>query len=204
MIKARHHWFYEWFFDGFVRLRMKFLFRQVRIHQNHRDNGQPILLLGNHSSWWDGFLAWQMCKKIYRRRFHVMVLERELSKRRFLSRLGAFSINKNSRSLINTLDYAAGLLQDPGNLVMIYPQGELQSVHLRPLKFQEGWQRLIKKTGSPIQLVFLVSLSDFGSKPRQVINHYLEEYSGEADPVKLEAAYNNFLERCIKHQNHNL
>ena len=199
MIKARHHWFYEWFFDNFIRMKMSVHFREVRLWNNFHDQGLPVLLLANHSSWWDGFFARRLSKSVFKRRFHVMVLERELARRRFLSRLGAFSIKKGSQSVIHTLDYTATLLKDPGNLVLIFPQGHLQSTHLRPLQFESGWYSLMKKTDTPFQIVFMVNLFDFGSKPRPQVDQYLENYQGGdlSDAAGVEAAYNEFLERCI-------
>jgi 1-acyl-sn-glycerol-3-phosphate acyltransferase len=199
MIKARHHWFHEWFFDSFIRMKQPFHFREVRLWNNFHDNGMPVLLLANHSSWWDGFFARRLSQTLFKRKFHVMVLEQELARRRFLSRLGAFSIKKGSQSVIETLKYTGGLLEDPGNLVLIFPQGHLQSVHLRPLKFENGWFSLLKKASTPFQIVFMVTLFDYGSKPRPVVNHYLESYNGgeTVDSHGVEAAFNEFLNRCI-------
>jgi 1-acyl-sn-glycerol-3-phosphate acyltransferase len=206
MIKARHHWLYEFLIGSYVRMRMKISFRKVRIHSEIKNKNIPVLLLGNHSSWWDGFFARKVNKQIFRRRFHVMVMEKELRKVIFLSRMGAFSINKQSRSMVNTLDYTAEILSHPENLVTIFPQGQLQSVHQRPLKFEKGWFSVLKKARNPVQVIFMVCLSDYGSKPRPVINIYLEEYmpGKEFSAPHIEQLYNDFLERCVLLQNENL
>lgn len=205
MIRARHHWLYEWFFDHFIRVKMTFHFREIKVVSRFEDHQLPVLLIGNHGSWWDGFFGRRVSQHIFDRRFHVMVLEKELAKRKFLSRLGAFSIRKSSRSLIQSLDYASSLLQNPRNLVMIFPQGQLQSVHLRPLKFEAGWHRLLRSP-TPFQIVFMATLADYGSKPRPVIWHYLENFSlsTAVSPPDIERAFNDFMDRCYTQQSNNI
>ena len=56
-----------------------------------------------------------------------MVREDTTVQLQYLKYGGAFSINKKSRDMLQSLDYAAELLNDPQNLVLIFPQGKLYS-----------------------------------------------------------------------------
>jgi hypothetical protein len=56
-----------------------------------------------------------------------MVIEETVQKVSFFKYMGAFSVNKNSREMLASLNYAAELLNDPQNLVLIFPQGKLYS-----------------------------------------------------------------------------
>ena len=57
IIKARHHWFYYPFFKWYSRRMPRKDFSSVTLHHEMEDRQLPILMIGNHVSWWDGFLA---------------------------------------------------------------------------------------------------------------------------------------------------
>lgn len=180
MIKAEHHPFHDYFFGAYLWAHMRLAFRHIRIHNNFTDNGNPILLIGNHFSWWDGFFARHVNLKLFKRQLHVMMDEEQLAKRMFLRRLGAFSIKKNSRSAIESLNYAISVLEDSRNLLVLFPQGQFQSLHQHPLTFEKGWFRIIHKSQPNIQIVFMAALTDYFSSPRPGLDIYLESATYEA------------------------
>ena len=174
MIKPAHHPLYERFFGAYLWTHMRLAFRYIRIHNNFTDNGNPVILIGNHFSWWDGFIARHVNINVFKRKLHLMMDEEQLAKRKFLCRLGAFSIKKNNRSAIESLNYAASVLNDPGKLLVVFPQGQFQSLHQHPVNFQKGWFRIIQKSQPNIQIVFMVALTDYFSSPRPGLDIYLE------------------------------
>jgi 1-acyl-sn-glycerol-3-phosphate acyltransferase len=174
MIEAAHHPVFEKFLGAYLRIHMRLIFRHVKIHSTFKDNGSPVLLIGNHFSWWDGFIARHVNINVFKRQLHLMMEEEQLAKRRFLSRLGAFSIKKNSRSAVESLNYAASVLNDPGKLLVVFPQGRFQSLHQHPLTFEKGWFRIIQKAQPDIQIVFMAALTDYFSSPRPGLDIYLE------------------------------
>lgn len=203
MIKASHNKLYEVFFDNYIRLLLKIDFREVNIiRPGLEDQGKAVLLLGNHFSWWDGFFARYINNRVFRRRFHVMMLEDPLKKRMFLNKLGAFSIKKNSKTCLVSLDYAAELLEDKNNLVLLFPQGSIQSQHNRPLTFEKGWFRILEKQSGKVQMVFVACLTDYFSRRKPTLNIYLENYEpGESFSKEVfQDAYNVFFENCINQQ----
>ena len=72
------------------------------------------------------------------------------------------------------LNYAASVLNDPGKLLVVFPQGQFQSLHQHPLTFEKGWFRIIQKAQPDIQIVFMAALTDYFSSPRPGLDIYLE------------------------------
>lgn len=200
MIKARHNRLYTWFLQWFSRGMLKFHFRDFHIHHSLADSGEAITLIGNHFSWWDGFILAEVNHRIWDRRFHVMMLEEELRKRMFLNRVGAFSIKQEDRSMIESLEYASSLLSDSENLVLLFPQGEIQSKYIRPFAFQQGVQRIYDAAEPSPQIIFSVILVEYFSYIRPRIDVYLKKYDYRTNPdvKEIESSYNDFFEAAIR------
>lgn len=99
---------------------------------------RPVLYLMNHSSWWDGLLAYHAAGKSGGREHYYMMEEEQLRKYAFFRRIGAYSINRNSSADIGvSLRYTARLLKEGGN-VWMYPEGEILPLEHRPLILKEG------------------------------------------------------------------
>lgn len=83
-----------------------------------------------------------------------MLLERTSKRVSILKYGGAFSINKKSKEAIESLDYAAQLLNEPGNLVLIFPQGKLYSNFITGVAFEKGIMKIIKQAAGKFQTIF--------------------------------------------------
>lgn len=176
IIKARHHWFYYPFFRWYSRRMPRSDFKEVILHSRVTDRGLPILMLGNHISWWDGFLAQYINLEYFNRKVHIMMLEEQLVNRMFLNKTGAYSIKKGDRSAIESLDYTAELLGDPGNMVILFPQGKIHSLYDVPVNFETGWFRIFDKINGPVQVVFFIILIDYFSSRKPSLHIYLYDY----------------------------
>lgn len=200
MIKANYNPLSLWFFSSYFRVLQKIFFRNIRvICEDVFPEGHSVLLLQNHFSLYDGYWSMYLCHKVFKRRFHVMMLEEQMAKRMFLTRCGVFSVRKNSRDLLESLNYAAQLLQDPHNVVTIYPSGEIISHHLQHFTFQKGFARLTNDK-SNCSLALAVVLVDYFSLARPQISIYLQHYSGEKTAIAIENAYHQFYQSCISKQ----
>ncbi len=114
----------------------------------------PLLITPNHSTWWDGFFFYILNKKIWKRKAYLMMLEEQLSKYRFFSRIGAFGIEPGfARRSYQALRYSAAVLRDPGNAVCIFPQGVLRYSGVRPLEFQRGVGHILKLCDADVNLL---------------------------------------------------
>jgi len=201
MIKARHISFYVNFINLYTKLNIQWHFSKVTINSNIKVQPLPVLLIGNHSTWWDGFFGAYLNIKIFRKIIYVMMLEEQLIHRKFLNKAGAYSIQKGARSMIETINYSKNILNNKNNLLLMFPQGEIQSSYTYPLKFEKGIMQLIK-TEHPIQLVFFAALIDYFSNKKPQLNFYLTEHNilNITTINDIENAYNQFFKNCIESQ----
>lgn len=178
-------------------------FRRVRIAGEGIDRGRPLLMLANHFCWWDGFIQYRIDRMCFHRTLYVMMLEEQLQRHPVLTRCGCFSVKRNSRSLLETLDYCAEILRAPQNMLLVFPQGEIRSIHSPTLAFRAGAGRLVQRLGSEFDLVLNVNLPDYGIAKKPALDCYWKIADGReyARPEALEAEANRFYAACKARQN---
>ncbi len=108
----------------------------------------PLIIYVNHSSWWDGLVAFQLSDALKMDSF-IMMEEKQLKKLNIFRRLGAFSVvRENPFEAIKSINYAARLLKEkPDRALWIFPQGEILNNDIRPIKFYKGILKIIEKVG---------------------------------------------------------
>ncbi|MGV8877783.1 MAG: 1-acyl-sn-glycerol-3-phosphate acyltransferase [Sphingobacteriaceae bacterium] len=176
MITPKKNLLITGFFNFYINRIIKRHFH--RIHYNPVDVApeKAILLLANHFSWWDGFLLYHLNKLYFHRRFHIMILDETAKTQWFMKYLGAFSIKKSSRAMIQSLDYAGGLLRDPENLVLIFPQGKLYSNFTDHINFENGLRVILKQAGTAFQTIFSASFIEHLDQRQPTVCFYLKIY----------------------------
>jgi 1-acyl-sn-glycerol-3-phosphate acyltransferase len=201
ILKAKHHFIIYPFFKWYAQWIVKRQFGKVRIIGHLTNNDRPILLIANHTSWWDGFWAMYVNLKIFRRKFYFMMLEQQLRKYWLFNYAGGFSVHKQSKSIIETLTYTTELLKDSNNLVLVFPQGEIQSMHTQNIEFEKGIERILKNSAIALQVVFMVNLIDYFSNRKPGVYFHLQEYKGDAyDAESIQRSYNQFFAESVKYQ----
>jgi 1-acyl-sn-glycerol-3-phosphate acyltransferase len=201
IIKARHIPFFVRFFSFYSRNGLKRHFQKVEFVCTTDTANRPVLLIGNHFSWWDGFIAYRLNDLCLRKKFHIMMLEEQLETRLFLNKAGAFSIKRGSRSVVESLQYASGLLHENANMVALFPQGTIASIHRRPVRFEKGVERIIAGAPDHLLILFYVALPDWYSEKKPGLTVRVIEYSArERSVTDLEETYNMFLDECIARQ----
>lgn len=176
-------------------------FQEVIIHSGVTDRQLPILMLGNHISWWDGFIAQYLNIEFFNRKLHIMMLEEQLEKRMFLNKTGAYSIKKGDRSAVESLNYTAELLKDPGNLLILFPQGKIHSMHDTPVTFEKGWFRIFRQLQDPVQVIFFITLIDYFSSRKPFLHLYLYDYDYTGKSLEaMSADFNNCMQKSVEHQ----
>jgi 1-acyl-sn-glycerol-3-phosphate acyltransferase len=203
MLKAKHNFFINTFFRFYTRWMVWRRFGSPKIVGAIDNRRLPILLIANHISWWDGFwLAW-FNDRYLNRKFHFMMLESQLRKFRFFNFTGGYSVQQQSRSALESLQYTCELLQQPDNLVVMFPLGKIQSMHQQTFHFEKGLEWIVQHCVNPIQLVFVCHLVDYGSSPIPSLTIYQQEYQGPFyDIASIEQAYHLFYsESVVKQQN---
>jgi len=198
ILKATHHPVIYPFFQLYSLFKIRFNFHKVFISGDFNDKGKSVLLISNHISWWDGFWVVYLNIKLFHRTFWFMMLEEQLRKNIFLNKAGGYSVRKGSRSVIETLGYTAELLGDKKNLVLMFPQGKIESIHNQNIRFERGIEYVLKKTVGKVQVLFLVNLIDYFSNQKPGLYMHIREYEGsDFSTETIQNEFNSFYSSCV-------
>ena len=201
MIEARHHFIIYPFFKLYTLYLLRKHFRHVSIRGEFIDKGLPVLIIANHFSWWDGFWINYLNIKLIKRKYHFMMLEEQLQKNRILNYTGGYSIRKNSRSIIQTLAYTSKLLTNSKNLVLMFPQGKIESIYADNFTFETGLLHILKRLQNNIHLLFVANMVDYVSYAKPAVDIYIAEYKGNKEFLdELQQSYRIFYEQCRANQ----
>ncbi len=139
----------------YVRRKVRRSFRGLWVKGELPAGDAPVLAYANHTNFWDGFVAHQLCVAVGREGYCAME-EKNLARYRFLARLGAFSLRRGDPgSALQSLRYARRLLQEPRATVFLFPEGELRPFGALPLVLDRGVEvlaRLAKATCVPVAI----------------------------------------------------
>jgi 1-acyl-sn-glycerol-3-phosphate acyltransferase len=199
MIRATHHWLIAPFFDCYTLFQVKRHFKRVVFDIANADSGLPLFVIANHISWWDGFWINYLNLKMFKRRFYFMMLEEQLHKHWFFRYAGGFSVKKHSRSAIDSIVYASQLLADCRNMVLVFPQGAIQSTYTREFIFEKGIESIFKRVSTDFQILFIANLVDYYSSPSPSLFVHVEVCECRTVDA-IQQAYNRFYnEALVKH-----
>lgn len=203
MIKGKRNQLITYLLDRYTQFLFKIYFRQIKINNHFKPNpSHSILLISNHFSWWDGFFAWFWLRKVAPHKlFNVMMLSEQISRNSILLKAGAFGIEKGTRDTLKGLKYCIQILQNSNNLLLLYPQGRIESQHKYPIVFEKGVLRLVSNENCDI--IFLVCLTDYFSKRKPEVTIYSKEYHSVHNNTlhEMENDFNHFYQYCKSIQN---
>ena len=166
MLKVRRSRAYTWWFGWYSRRQFKRHFHSLRVQMASAlpamDPTVPVIFYCNHAYWWDGFWSQLCTERYFMQNLHIIIEYAQLTRHRFFTRVGAFSIDRsNARSAVETLDYAATCLLAPSsrqNALWIFPQGLIEHVDKRPLVFFRGTAGIAARVLKQRESLYLVSL----------------------------------------------
>lgn len=166
MIKARHQVIPTAVFHHYLKRLLRRQFYSIKLLGEIPviDPDLPVLLLPNHSTWWDAFLGYWINTTIFKRKPYLMALATQLQENPFFARIGAFSVDPESpRHVRQSLRYALEVLDqgDPAPLMIIFPQGELRPWNSRPISMSPGVEFLLRRSTRPIQVCHLSIRAEF-------------------------------------------
>jgi hypothetical protein len=119
----------------------------------------------NHFGFGDGFLAYYLSFKAIYPHFNdvnIMSLKKQLKINSWLRYFGSFSIDPGrAASVQESLDHAAEILSTPGKLLFFFPQGNLESQHVRNIEFQEGLKEVIPKIKGNCQIIWCSNIVEY-------------------------------------------
>jgi 1-acyl-sn-glycerol-3-phosphate acyltransferase len=186
MIKAHHRSWAHWIFRPYLRNVLKRTFQSIQLYGECPEvpQNRSILLLPNHSSWWDGFIIYFLNNRYWKKTPFVMMEEKQLNRFSFFNRLGAFSVRPGDpEDVQKTLAYSAGLLENPGHLVFLFPQGSLLPWNRRPLRFRTGYEHILSMTSAEPKVYLCgIRLEYTGEKRAQIFLSFRELSHNERQP----------------------
>lgn len=178
-------------------------FHEVVFNTIETEKNRSILLIANHFSFWDTLILYVVNTRLFKKKMHVMIVEENAREHVFFKYAGAFTVRKNSRDMLASLEYAAKLLDDPKNLVVIFPQGKLYPNFTSHVHFEKGVLRVIKQAQGKFHLVFAASFTQYFKHKKQTAAVYLKtETVNYADKTiaGLQSAYQQHFDESKKHQ----
>ena len=204
MIRAEHSRFHIWISVVYTKIALILFFRNVRfIGEVKTDNNLSILMIANHFSWWDGFFQLQLNLNFFKKKYHFMMLEKQMRKYSILRKIGASSIEKGSRSILDSLKYLVEVIQNPENLFLFFPEGKIKSIYTEEFKFEKGAiNYILKKVTFDFQFVFNVNLIDYSSFKRPEVSVYYKTHkiNSNTTATEIEKDYNDFVKECKEKQ----
>lgn len=139
----------------------KLVIKEVELKPNH-----SYILMVNHFSFFDGFFAFYLCGKVFwkpgfMRKLYIMSVKKQMEKNPWLQYCGSFSVEPGKRSLIESFDYIGEKLSEPGNLFLYFPQGNLESMHIQGIEFQDGINEVVSRVKGNCQLIWCSNIIEY-------------------------------------------
>ena len=152
MIPARKSQLFGAFFAGHVERRITSSFARVAIFGLDEARAavasSPILFVANHTSWWDGLVALYLSMRVLRVDAYALMNAGNLRRVPFFTRVGAFGADlTDPTDGARSIRYAAHLLDKPGRVVWVFPEGEERSPY-EPLELKPGAAQIARVTGA--------------------------------------------------------
>lgn len=196
--RAKHHWLIYTFFNFYTRYKLRKNFHEVISSGNYTEQNRPILIVANHISWWDGFWINYFNLTHLHRKFCFLMREDQLNKHWQFKYTGGISVKHQSKSIMETIEHAAEILSVPENALLVFPQGKIQSIHNNTFRFEKGLEKIIQKTDSAIDILFLVNTIDFLTNEKPTLFTFYKVYNGQEQSVhSIEQAYQKFFNSSI-------
>lgn len=188
MIPAnKRPWFNAWF-SGHARGRIQATFGVVRAHGLARTRAvcaeAPALLVANHTAWWDPLVALHVSQHLLGTDGYAMMDAKNLRRLPFFAFVGAFGVDLDRPADgAAVIKYTARLLDRPGRVAWIFPQGRERPITARPLGFRPGSAEIArvarKARAVPVGLRY-----EFGAEEKPTL--YLS--LGEPLPIERDVA----------------
>nr|WP_294948624.1 1-acyl-sn-glycerol-3-phosphate acyltransferase [uncultured Mucilaginibacter sp.] len=192
MIYPKNNGFMKWVFDTYVKWLVGKTFHEFLFNEVELDKNKSVILVANHFSFWDGLILYVLNDKLLHKKFHVMILEDTAKREGMLRYAGAFSVTKHSRDMLESLNYAAGLLSDPGNLVLMFPQGKLYSNFVNSVKFEQGLMKIMKKAEGKFRLLFAATFIQYFKHKKPTVTVYLKAENEDYTNKPIDALQNAY------------
>lgn len=152
---------------------LKRRFKKIVVHPMEETSlDSSYIFMSNHFSFLDGFIAGYLLKQeLYDKGalkgVYIMVLEKQIQQNKWITKFGGFSVAPGTDSVKESLAYAAEILSQPGNVLLLYPQGKIESNHVDYINVRNGINEIVPQIKGSCQLLWSTNLVDYyeGIKP---------------------------------------
>lgn len=152
MIPARKSPRFSRWFAAHAEGRFRRGFQSVRMHGldglRRTCAAGPVLLVANHVSWWDALLCVVLGHRVLGVDGFAMMDAGNLRRYPFFARVGGFGVERGGDA--EALAWCVEVLDRPGRLIWVYPQGAERPVTQRPLGFRRGSAVIARESGAAV------------------------------------------------------
>jgi len=138
-------------FSIYLRWYLGRHFHSVRVANAGRipPQAEPLILFGNHSSWWDPLTALLLAQTLLPERKHYAPMDETALKHYGVFKpMGFFPVdNASARGAAQLLRTGHEVLARPGSVLWITPESEFNDVRKRPVIFRPGLGALMSRSG---------------------------------------------------------
>ncbi len=138
-------------FSIYLRWYLQRHFHGVRVANADRIPAKafPLILFGNHASWWDPLIAMLLGQTILPDRDHYAPMDQTALEHYSIFRpMGFFPVdNKSPRGAAQLLRAGEQVFTRKGSVLWITPESQFQDVRKRPIVFRPGMGALISRMG---------------------------------------------------------
>jgi 1-acyl-sn-glycerol-3-phosphate acyltransferase len=138
-------------FSIYLNWYMRRHFHALRVANADRipPQAEPLILFGNHASWWDPLTAMILGKQILPEREHYAPMDaRALEHYSIFKPMGFFGVdNASARGAAQLMRAGDQVLSRSNSVLWITPESQFQDVRKRPIVFRPGIGALISRRG---------------------------------------------------------
>ncbi len=173
MIAARKSALFSRWFAFVARRRIMRAFESVRVHRlddvRLLATKSPVLVVSNHTAWWDALLVVDLCVRELRVDAYAMMDASHLESLPFFGLVGAFGVDLDDPADgARAIRYAAKLLTRPGRLVWVFPQGREVPVTAPVLGFRAGSAEIARLARRAVVVPAAIRY-EYGAQPKASI-----------------------------------
>lgn len=171
MRSGRAFWAFGWYLRWFFYRR----FHAVRLSHTglpHGFEGRPLIIYGNHPSWWDPALYILLCNLLFpSRRGYGPMDAKALGNYGVFERMGVFGIALDSpRGAARFLSTSLRILSDPASVLWITAEGEFADTRRRPLQLRPGIAHLARRVPGAVVVPLAVEYTFWNeSRPEALV-----------------------------------
>lgn len=168
------------FFRRIVRRYFRRHFRAVQVQHAARLGSQrgPLIVMGNHSSWWDPMLLVLLGQLLLPERRHYAPMDAgALEQYPLLRKLGIFPVEMGStRGAARFLRTSEAILRDDG-VLWLTPQGRFADPREFPLAFKPGLAALAQRVPQATLLPMAIEYTFWDERLPEALVHFGEPAS---------------------------